>query len=207
MLMPRRLLLLPLLPDRPTLSACSPPALAPKPVVGLPAGAPGSPRPKPTALAPKRRGDRWQAAGCANCGCESTCLWRRDKFEPMRTLCNACGIYKATNGVDRLLSGRFPARRHGRLLLVKRTVRPRTGLLLLLRVRVCSRRAADYARSRTVCRTPRLQQTGAVCCASLTAKSAVKCSGAHKPHKPACCSSTGPSPASCWCQQAHCFCA
>lgn len=63
-----------------------------------------------------------QPSRCANCSCEATCLWRRDKLEPNRILCNACGIYKATNGIDRPLTGRFLARRNGKTLTVQRTV-------------------------------------------------------------------------------------
>ncbi|KAF6253807.1 hypothetical protein COO60DRAFT_386377 [Scenedesmus sp. NREL 46B-D3] len=32
----------------------------------------------------------------------------RDKEDPSRTLCNACGIYKTNNGIDRPTNGMFP---------------------------------------------------------------------------------------------------
>jgi hypothetical protein len=90
---------------------------------------PAAARPRCRSNCKRRDG---QPACCANCGCESTCLWRRDRFNATRILCNACGIYKATNFVDRPLSGKFPARRHG-----KRTVSvcqfhelPAAGLLV-----------------------------------------------------------------------------
>lgn len=79
------------------------------------------PRPK----APGRRRDG-QHSCCANCGTEETCLWRRDKTDASRVLCNACGIYKATNGVDRSLAGKAPGKKQGKQLAGSRSVSGQT---------------------------------------------------------------------------------
>ena len=88
----------------------------------------------PTSRNPARRAVA--AARCANCGCESTCLWRRDRTDVRRMLCNACGIYKANNGTDRPTNGIFCLLRNGVERVVRRDVRPTlvSAVTVLLRL-------------------------------------------------------------------------
>jgi hypothetical protein len=69
-----------------------------------------------------RRTNTGEPIRCANCDCDSTCLWRRDKEDPSRTLCNACGIYKTNNGIDRPTNGMFPFWKNGKERVVRRSV-------------------------------------------------------------------------------------
>lgn len=91
----------------------------------------GGSRSNPTTPQKRERGSpvrsiRRTATGepqrCANCGSEHTCLWRRDKGDPTRTLCNACGIYKTNNGIDRPTNGLFPSWKNGKERVVRRNV-------------------------------------------------------------------------------------
>lgn len=69
-----------------------------------------------------RRTSTGEPVRCANCGSDSTCLWRRDKEDPSRTLCNACGIYKTNNAIDRPTNGLFPFWKNGKERVVRRNV-------------------------------------------------------------------------------------
>ena len=79
-----------------------------------------------------RRTANGEPQRCANCGSEHTCLWRRDKEDPTRTLCNACGIYKTNNGIDRPTNGLFPSWKNGKERVVRRNVSRPLGLRLIL---------------------------------------------------------------------------
>jgi len=46
---------------------------------------------------------------CENCGTQQTPLWRKDK-ETGVILCNACGIYRKTHGVDRPVTAPKPVK-------------------------------------------------------------------------------------------------
>jgi hypothetical protein len=74
-----------------------------------------------------RRAPTGEPIRCANCNCDSTCLWRRDKEDPNRTLCNACGIYKTNNGFDRPTNGLFPFWKNGKERVVRRSVSDTAG--------------------------------------------------------------------------------
>lgn len=59
---------------------------------------------------------------CANCGTDSTSLWRRDKASD-KPLCNACGIYLQNNGRARPTNGLFTSvGKTGKTRIVHRTV-------------------------------------------------------------------------------------
>lgn len=79
----------------------------------LPASAQPGGSPRAIAASPGRnRRGGGQHKCCSNCSSQQTPAWRRDKEDHSRLLCNPCGIYKNTNGVDRpLLAGKVPSRK------------------------------------------------------------------------------------------------
>lgn len=110
-------------------SCCVPPSLqdhySPTAYPHSPAAGSGpalTPTKKGSPVRAARRAAGGEPVHCANCGCDSTCLWRRDKEDPSRTLCNACGIYKTNNGIDRPTNGLFPFWKNGKERVVRRSV-------------------------------------------------------------------------------------
>ncbi|GAA6007877.1 hypothetical protein JCM10207_004909 [Rhodosporidiobolus poonsookiae] len=82
-------------------AVAGPPAVAPAPTPSTPAAAEGSSRPtkRRRSAAKTTHREPPHPATCANCGTTDSPLFRRDNEG--RQLCNSCGLYKKTHGVDR----------------------------------------------------------------------------------------------------------